>query len=328
MVKYAPRANSGNTGFRGKGVAKRYSTGNKQNVNTAVKRVYKKTVPKTAPKKNMMAINTLAKQVRNLQLSKYGRAQWQHQHMVFTADNTLTNMTLKQVSPRAFCVNNFYTDSKIYTGTVAGTAPNQVASYATTANFTTVGVDSLFSNVYDWNYKQSQDTLSNVSYLPIKTNIKIRFRCVDNGPSAIPVRCRVTLFKFKTGSFNNTVQSHLPTNLGAYSYMVDRNPTTRNYFNTHEYHEILCDKYVYFKQQNAAQTDVERTLMIPLQFPGKKPLDVDIAASTPGSTDFTDNISKKDQIWCLISTDATTDSRVDFQMERWVHWRDQHGVGS
>jgi len=328
MVKYAPRAKKITSVHTGKGITKRYSTANNQNVNTAVRRVYKKTAPKTAPKRNQIAINTLAKQVRNLQLAKYGRAQWQHQHMVFTADNTLTNMTLKQISPRAFCVNNFYNSSKIYTGTVAGTAPDQIASYASTANFSTVGVDSLFQNIYDWNYKQSQDTLSNVSYLPIKTNIKIRFRCVDNGPSAIPVRCRVTVFKFKSGSFNNAVLSHLPTNLGAYSYMVDRNPATRNYFNTHDYHEILCDKWVSFKQQDVAKTDIEKTVMIPIRFPGQKPLDVDVSTTTPATQDFTDNISKKDQIWCLISTDAATDTRVDFQMERWIHWRDQHGVGS
>jgi hypothetical protein len=261
-------------------------------------------------------------------MAQYGHAQWQHQHLVGT-DPSHYNFDMHTTYPQAFIVNNFYEDSVLYMGTRTGTPPNMIPGYSNHGTFTKVKADNAFSGEYDWNQKQQDDTLSNVQYLPIKTMLKFRFKCKNLGPSLPRINVRVTIFKFKRGIAQTNVHAQLPTTLGAYHNMCYYDVRSRNHFNTHEFHTILYDKWLSFAQTDVTKNDVEKNLFIKWQFYGRRSLELDVApGSTWQETDFVDSINRMDQLWCLISTDNNATDRVSFQLERWNHWRDNHGVGN
>lgn len=298
----------------------------KRRTNLAVKKTYfRKPINKNS---NYNAINTLSKQVRMLQMARYGFKQFQHQHMSYVSDPTLTTLSLAQVSPLGFMLQNFYDGAGIWYGLKTGVAPNQIASYAQTAKWNVVRNDNGLAPQYNWNQKQEEDNLSTVAFLPLSTTLKFRFRCISSGPSQTPIRVRVTILKLKTSADRTDLLSSLPSTLGAYANLVDRNPETRQYLNTHKFHTIVKEYNILFPQTDVVKTDIERQITYKHIFDGKTAVEFD-KTSEP-NLDMRHNIPMHEQIWCILSTDnANTDgSRLNVQMERWNTWRDQHGIGS
>ena len=296
----------------------------KRRTNQAVKKSYfRKPISKNS---NYSAISTLSRQVKMLQMSRYGFKQFQHQHMAWVGDWNLTTVSLTQTQPIAFMANNFYNEAPIYYGTKTGTAPNQIASFAPVGLWNKVRNDSGLDPKYNWNQKQEEETLSTVQYLPLSTTMKVTIKCVNSGPVQTPVRCRVTVLTFKSSSDVTNVFATLPANLGAYAHLVDRDPLTRQYLNTNKFHKVIKEQNLYFPQPDATHNDIERTFSFKHLFDGKTAVEFDKTAEP--NTDMRHNIPMNQQVWVIISTDNTDASRLNFQMERWNTWRDQHGVGS
>ena len=275
---------------------------------------------------NYSAITTLARQVKQLQLSRYGFKQFQHQHIGYSNDPNLTSLSLTQPAPLAFMANNFYEQARLYYGTKTGVAPNLIASYAVTGLWTKVRSLNGLSPDYNWNQKQAEDTVSHIHYLPISTTFKIRFKCASIGPNQTPIRCRVTVLKLKTSSDVTNIHAELPTTLGAYSNLVDRDPLTRQYLNTSQFHNVLFQKDVYFAQTNVTHNDVERFITYKHLFSDNVPVEFD--KTNEPNEDMRHNIPNNKQVWVLINTDNVDGARLNITMERWNVWRDPHGVGN
>lgn len=292
--------------------------------NGPVKRAYfRKGVTKNS---NYNAITTLARQVKQLQLSRYGFKQFQHQHIGYSNDPTLTSLSLTQSAPLAFMANNFFEQARLYYGTKTGVAPNLVASFAVTGIWTKVRNLNGLAPDYDWNQKQADDTVSHTQYLPISTTMKIRFRCASMGPSHQPIRCRVTVLTLKTSSDVTNIHAELPTTLGAYSNLVDRDPLTRQYLNTSQFHKVIFQKDVYFPQTEVIHNDIERFITYKHIFSDNTPVEFD--KTNEPNEDMRHNIPNNKQVWVIINTDNVDGTRLNVTMERWNVWRDQHGIGN
>ena len=292
--------------------------------NKPVKRAYfRRPVTKQS---NYSAISTLARQVKQLQLSRYGFKQFQHQHVGYSNDPNLTSLSLTQAAPLAFMANNFYDQASLWYGTKSGVPPNQVASYALTGRWNRVRNDSGLDPVYNWNQKQEDDTVSHIHYLPISTTMKFRFKCSSSGPNQTPIRCRVTILSLKSSSDVTNIHAELPTTLGAYAHLVDKDPLTRQYLNTHQFHKIIHQKDLYFPQPNVTHNNIERLFTYKHMFTGNQAVEFD--KTNEPNEDMRHNIPQNKQVWVIISTDNTDNTRLSITMERWNVWRDPHGVGN
>lgn len=296
----------------------------KRKENNPVKKSYfRKPVNKNS---NYSAISTLSKQVKMLQMEKYGFKQFQHQHMAFSSNTALSSITATQGAPLAFMANNFYEDAQVFYGTRTGTAPNIVPGYGVTGLWKKLHNDLGMSDVYNWNKKQAEDEVSIVNYLPLSTTVKFTFTVASAGPTITPIKVRVTFLKFKTTADVAAIQSKLPTTLGAYSHLVDTDPLTRQYLNTSKFHTIVKEQILYFPQPDINKNEIVKTFSYKHIFDGKTPVVFD--RSTEAYQDMRFSVPNSEQIWCVINTDNTDGSRLHVRMERWNMWRDQHGIGS
>lgn len=300
----------------------------KRRTNNPVKRVYKGKRPTTNV--NKTAIMRLSRQVKQLQMARYGFKQWQHQNgtALDPLDPNYTSPTfhITQGTPLCFCVNDFYAYSKIFQGGATLTNP-PVPTYSEVGEFRVMSQNppGMFSTDYNWNLNQSAETVSTIHYLPIKSTINIHMKSTS-GPNLGPIRVRVTLFKVKSAD-QALVKTRLPDNLGAYRNLVSASPLDRNYFNTHSHHTVLYDKYAYYGQTDVTKYEQEKHVKIVHQFDGKSPVNYE-QFYTPHSQRFYRNIPQRELIWCLISTDTTDGTRMSVSLDRWNTWRDQHDVGS
>lgn len=289
------------------------------------KKLITKKTNRAAAATNKAAIMTLSKQVKNLQLQRYGFKQFQHQHITGISEgSTLDHMTPNITKPYAFLVNDFYNAAGIWYGGVTNQAP--VLTHE--MKFNRVENDLDIATSYLWNHKQQMENVSQTQYLPISSTMQFKIAITADVTFTVPVRCRIQIFKFKNQTVNGKFQMSLPYNLGAYWHLCDTNPTSRNHLNTNEYHQVVYDRSVLFKPtiDHASASVEERYLKAKIQFPAK-------AVKLDDTTDPTGQklynvIPSKDQYWCIISADTFSANRVKVFVERWNVWRDSIGVGS
>lgn len=300
---------------------------NKRYNNAPVRKALAKktTKPKPAPAANKNAIMTLSKQVKMLQLQRYGFKQFQHQHISEITGSPLNFFNPTVTKPYAFLVNDFYTNSKIWSGGITSGTPTLTEQM----KFTKVTNDLDIGNSYLWNNKQQQESVSTIHYMPVTSTLKFRVQFISD-PLTFndPVRVRIQVFKFKNQTVDGKFKMSLPYNLGAYWHMCDKDPTTRNHLNTHEYHDLVVDKSVYItpKFDHNNTTTLDRYINCKMFFPAKE-VKLDLTTD-PASQQIYNVIPTKDQYWCLISTDTADPARLKIYLERWNVWRDQNGVGS
>ena len=292
-------------------ISKRYN-------NTRVKKALTtKKVVKPAAKTNKNAIMVLSKQVRSLQMARYGFKQWQHKNCV-NPSGTVLALAPTKASPVGFMVNDFYNDAMIWQGTVANGVPVTVQA----GKFTRVVSSNGLNAQYNWNNKQQGDLIDSVQYMPVTS--KFHFRILTNtGPSTPIVKVRFQFFTFKNAIQGGAVSVSLPANLGAYLHLQDDNPSTRNHLNTHDYHKLLLDKTVMFKQTTENINLAQKFLECKIYHPAV-PIKGDLSAGEV----LYNQIPSKNQIWCVISTDMFTANGVFVNAERWDVWRDTDGIGS
>jgi len=285
----------------------------------------KPTKPKPDVKNNKNAITVLSKQVKKLQLQRYGFKQYQHQFIKeLPGDNAANYVSPIQTQPIAFMVNDFYLDSKIWTGGILNGAPQLTAI----RKFDKVDNVLPIDKEYLWNHKQQLDTVSTVHYMPVTTTMRFRVQYTSDATFDAPVRVRIQVFKFKNAVMNGKFAMALPYNLGAYWHMCDKDPTTRNHLNTATYHDVVVDKSVLVTPtflHNGLNT-IDKYINCKIYFPAKE-VKFDQSALPTDQHPY-NIIPSKDQYWCLISTDTNTLDRVKVFLERWNVWRDINGVGS
>ena len=297
--------------------------------NVGVKRVYRRarTAPRTKVGANRSAIAVLAKQVRKLQLQKWGFLQHQHQHVVVPQ---MLNPLMQ--NPVAFMINDFYNGSKLFRGslntagvpTLNDTMAFQHVNYA-------VGV----SSAYHFNIERTTEEISNVQYLPKSTFIRldIAMAGIARAQMKVPITFKMTLFTMRDGYQASTIRNYnLPSSLGAYSHMITSDPVYRNHFNS-KFQKVLYSKQCkfypprgYATEDGTISSDLKKTLVIKHTFPAK-PMTPDFNTATSGAP-FWASMPIDVPIWCLISTDNEVPTAFTISLERFVSWRDQHGVAS
>lgn len=325
-VKYN-RTSQTNPNRQRRTTASNRSIVSKRSTNSAIAKKYNKVKKAYRPMTtvNKSAIMTLSKQVKKLQLQRYGFKQYQHQFIKeIPGDNPSNYVSPTQTQPIAFMVNDFYLDGKIWQGGILNGAPQltQVRRFDKVDNNLPINTEYMF------NHKQQLDTVNFTHYLPISTTLRFRVEYLSNVDFQTPVRVRFQIFKFKNAVINGKFQLALPYNLGAYWHMCDKNPETRNHLNTSEYHDLVMDKSVYVTPRfdHNSTLVLDKYLNMKIQFPAKE-VKLDPSNSPSGQETY-NIIPTKDQYWCLISTDTNEIDRVKVHLERWNVWRDTVGVGN
>lgn len=314
------------TAQRNSGVRKSNRIARSRYVNKPVKSILKKRRPVKPVKQNRTAIVALSKQVKDLQLSKYGFKQYQYQYAILDSATLLTQCLVDK--PLCFAMNSFYNNTTIYQGQVSATAvPSAVP---TGINLTKPVFDVDLADQYQWNEQNNQELVSTVQYLPVYQKLKITLTGTlkSTHSQPFPIRYRITFFRLKNQSIaSDKLNMEMPSTLGAYWRMCDDNPSTRNHFTKHR-HEVLMDRWVSIRPPNNANDldSVYRTIEMPYSFP-VKPIRFNKTAQ-PANQKFYENVPQEDIIWCLISSNQTQNNGINVNLERKLTFRDAHGVST
>ena len=82
-----------------------------------------------------------------------------------------------------------------------------------------------------------------------------------------------------------------------------------------------------FKQTDVERNQDFRVMTLTYRNNSIKPLNPDIS-NEPTNQEIYYTVPKKDQVWAIISTDCTDDTRLICRISRWNTWRDAAGAGS
>lgn len=301
----------------------------------------------TAPKANTNAIVALSKQVRDLQLNRFGNLQRQVQSCTLTSQNN-DDMPYTH-SPLFFCFNDFYDVQPVYKASVSA-GLQTVPVFTQVKSMRKQNYNTNLEDKYEFNQRNNQDTVSQLEYLPVSCNLRMQFHGDFEGNYQFPVRYRITIFKLKNApNQSSAIDVALPATMGALWKMCEDDPNKRNHFSK-QYHQVLVDRWLTIKpptvqDSTAAQNVVRRVyrnLNINYTFPrGKadkpKSLKPNKEPPIPPATDqetLWSNIAQEDLIWCLISCNSTGDTQnpavypqFNIDMQRKLVWRDRHDVG-
>lgn len=325
MVKYFPRRNYKSTYNRKNTIAK---TTNKP----VVRQQRKKYVPKVV--KNTQSIYTLAKQVKQLQVSKLGLYQKMYENI--SVPHNSGTYTHSNLTPYCFMLNNFIRTTSPNAGApVYGI--NSGGATQTLANFQKYNPPSL-SPVYNQWANAQDDTVSRVAYTPISATYKFSFD-MNMTPSAKAFWIRIDFITPNKILNQTTVRSlALPNSLPGFGNLAVDLFDDKNYINPTYWKMIK--KPIFLKFENTSDTqgatsgnpptpnanrNIKRYASCHFSFPNKViKLDMDDYA-TSGETVLS-NMALKDQIWCVVSNSAN--AAIETKISRTIRFRDQHGVSA
>lgn len=317
-------------GYNSKNASKRFQNRFKNKAVTNKLHKGKKAPAKTIAKGNTSAIYKLSRQVKLMQLQKYGNVQKQTQFATL-AYQTLPSIMPTLQKPVAFLFNSFYQNTPVYRGEVSAAGVPSVTQITT---FDKAQYDTDLQDQYQYNEAMnSKITCSKVQYLPCYAQYQINFKGLMSSADAI-TRYRVTVFRLKRLPPASSVKNlSLPATLGALWHLSDNDASTRNYFSK-SYHHVLIDKWVVFSPPGSPVTAAVpvgayyKNIDIPYSFP-VKPIKMNETGVPPGQKAWT-NIPEDQQIWCIISCSADGAAaqlpRFDIQINRKLMWRDPHDV--
>lgn len=323
---------------RSKALAKRIT-------NAPVKTIYKRRAKNTKVDKNKSAIMTLSRQVKSLQLSKIGLYQkaWQNANVGPGFEpvshgwtNKVLFMALNDFSPYAALwrgepeidplSDNYNTPKTVQISNWATWVPSQNSASGTQMH-----------NRYNY-WFNSQDVVSPVAYLPISTRVTMQFEIEGMPANAEPVYIRYQVIRQKKQLLHTTAHAlNLPTNMASLAGMAldskYRNRINREYFHIHQ------DKWIKMSNANDVTKNVKRTLVCTQKFPskvlkveGEHPVTSGTAESDNVLQGFTTNIRPTDVYYLVIHTSRNLDfangERLSINFNRFISWRDQHGVAA
>lgn len=300
--------------------------------NTAVRRVYRKN--KLAPKttQNKKAITLLSKQVKLLELQRYGERQYQSQFLRLTSSVAGTFPYTEK--PVAFLVNSFYNGDDVYRGDVSPAGIPSGLPIGGTTVWTKHTFDPGIDPRFQWQAINNQELVSTSQYLPIasKINFRISSQLVATYPA--PVRFRISVFKLRKqpeGAGLATLMS-MPTYLGAYQNLASDDIRQRNRFSKVR-HNVLYDRWVTFNPPSAqfATSKLTQNVFYNHYFK-EKPININ-KHPIPGPVvdqDLISNIPETDLVWCVISCNSSSfvASQFTIDVSRVNTWRDHKGVTS
>lgn len=296
-------------------------------------------VRKSVTGRNRLAIGTLAKQVRTLQIERFGYKQTHRLITLFDPNYTPgigKGQTPEPLQPLAFMVNDF-TKHQWYKGVVTPTIGVQDNG---TAN--TMDDNPSIPNAYNWN-KHNRDLTVDIreGYMPVAKYFTLRTEVTIPPTTQIsPMRLRIQFFQFVRYRTQATFASTygLPTTLGAYQSLcampVIDQTFGRNKLNP-EIHKVLLDKYIYVTPpqgdkwvHSGTPTKYTKVMNFKQYFPSKF-----LKTTVDGGSELTDlwgHIPVQDQIWCVISSDKDKyfQETIRFQMSLTEnqYWRDSSGI--
>lgn len=286
---------------------------------------------KTINKKQNDAIYTLSKQVKKLEFQSFGDRQYQYQYSILQNTATESGSLPLLARPIFFAANCFFNETPIYAGTVDTAAPFNAgytpAGTPTPLTFSKQTFSLDLANQYQWNEQRNQDTVSKIEYLP--EYMKYKFRFMGSIRQAVNAyRYRITFFKMKNLPITSDKKDfNLPSAGGAYWHLCDDDASNRNYLSK-SYHEVVADRYLTINPptDSGATYTFNKVVEIPVAFKTKVPLKPNIMPN-PASQNFWTNVPQHDIIWCVISSNLTTDiGAPTISMQRVLHWRDKHGT--
>lgn len=272
---------------------------------------------------NRNAIMTLAKQVRNLQVSKLGDYQQCQLKAGFQPHGIYT-----VYHPVIFAMNDF---GNGYTTDVGPPIwkQNGVGPYVKHTNFTHYDYTSTLDHYNYW-YKSRNNTASKNVYMPISTTMDIEIH-KNMKATDEPLVVRIDILKQKKILNNDKRQLQLPfSGCGLWNLAIE-NTANRQKLNT-EFFNILQTKYIYVNNRtgsdSATPTEIRRSCTIHVPF-DKKYIRVDSESenSLNNELDFYHNVDPTQQIYCVMSFSSTSAmTSTDINIRKVNRWRDQHGT--
>ena len=298
----------------------------------------KKPAPKYVVANNRLAIRTLARQVKALQVSKLGLFQKNFEFVKL--DNV--DGQWHDHAPYCFPLNNFLKDQcRIFQATEdTSTHPGYtIPGHVVRKTFTQwTPTSPVLTDEFNYWAGANEDQASFIAYKPISTNITFKFTSPALPPN-VNYWVRIDIIKpTKTLMQTNVKSLNLPKNLLslgnlAHSDMERRNKINKMYFQT------CLTKWINLKNtKNSTNTTTERYCKINWKFSksrksGCETLDAGVVIDTatgPITTTFEDQMPKDDIYWVVLSTSNQSGdpNRIEVDMNRTIAYRDQHGVAS
>lgn len=280
---------------------------------------------KTIVKGNKNAILTLSRQVKTLQLDKFGSIQRMSQFLNVAHDGTHKPLSTE---PMLMCFNQFKELTPLYHCAVSQTPPTTgIPTLLASHLFAKSAFSTDLADEYQWEDQSNLTTsVSSVEYLPVYANLKIQLtgQLAQTDPV---IRYRFTLFKTKRLPAASLQKNFsLPHAGGAYYHMCEDDVSLRNQFSK-SYHQILMDKWITIIPPNpyTSTHKVHQVVNLPYSFGKIESLKLNYSALPAGQT-LTSNIPQKDCIWLLISCNQPTSSPINLAITRDLTWRDRHQV--
>lgn len=298
----------------------------KRKVNNKVRKLIK-----PGPQKN--ALVAISRQIKLLQLQRFGSIQRQEQFITIIANDPVLGpnpFPCTVVTPWCMCFNQFHCDpsavsTPLFQGSVSGVAP-KIPLLNTINTFKKKDFDIDLDEEFDWNsQRNNQTTVSLIEYLPVYAKVTINISGQLLAVDSI-VKYRFDLFKLKSMPTKSSQHSwSMPQQCGAYYRMHDDTALTKNKFSS-SYHEIIMTKYLTIvpSSQYVSIQKINYNIEIPYSF-GKTNEGLKCNISTlPLLQNVYSNIPQEDQMWLLISTNSVTPPTFDFTITRSLVWRDKH----
>ena len=306
-----------------KNIRKRRAGGNKP----VAKQQAKKYVPKV--QKNTNSIYTLARQVKNLQLSQLG--QFQKEYHYCKIGEGANNVRLTDTQPILFALNDFTDNAPVYIGSRDTTVVPNINSYTTGTVWSDATPYGGGTGNDDYSYWRvdNANTADKSGYTPISTRVKINMEMVNVTP-AEEFWFRVDIIRPTKVLLNSNVHKlTLPTNVQGLARLASSDLDLRNRINRKYFH-IYDTKWFKFSHDNEVNKTLEKFYSINFKFPKQSAIENLQATEslTIGSSTIPQNFitnAPQDQIyWCLISTSNTqSDRRSKIQMTRYISYRDK-----
>ena len=292
--------------------------------NKPIKSIYKKAkkAPRTKAAVNQKAITTLSRQVKSLQLQRFGKVQshtffWE---MAPPFVNSINQITAGSVAPWCWQLNDFLDPCAMYFG------HSPTAGVTTGVRFPNNFVPQTYTAAAaagNWNKQRNLELASIHSYKPILSKFTLSINC--QLPDAFtPQRLRVTVLKIKPFSQSITQDTALPTALGNYANLaLEPGDPQRNYL-WKKYHTILYDKTLIVR--NTLDTEY-RQFTIPFTHRyGPNEIVSPHLTSDPTGQEVYMNTPVSSQIWVLVSwSDPLVQTISKVRVSRFDVWRDTLG---
>lgn len=284
--------------------------------------------------KNTLSINTLARQVKSLQVTKLGEYQKQLQHA------NISMQYLNASQPMCFAVNQF--SQPVPTGgnvndypevwkLMLNDEPGFAGRWAPWQNSDgQMGIPDRFNQ---WS-GCLDDEISKEVYQPVSASYKFSFKH-NMTPSDNPIWIRIDVVRpRKTLRTSTDHELNLPQALPGFAYLAMDEMAHRNRINSTYWGHIVKTKWIKLDATTlhtgniTTNHDVIKRSGFNLKFNDKLKPDFDQGGDTGHQWYL--NIPVRKQQWCIISTNkgTTFPEGSSMQIERRIAWRDQHGTSS